>query len=134
LLHVPSLQKEIESFRGQGVQVPDLCLPKPNVVFGRTPAPARFAFDDLFPPANNGETRSERFTYDQTDPAVLHEVLETLLRDGHFVLQDVPSESGAVTRMGQAMVGMRVRPTNWGDFFNVEDKPDSGRSDIAYTN
>jgi len=128
LFAVDNLLREVVAFRKQGIQVRDLNAPAPRVVQSTTHEPERFSFGAVFP--------SGDIEHGASDPQTVHEVLETLMREGHVILEGVPSVSGNVVKVGQAFVGMRVRPTNWGDFFNVENKFDAsngGLADLAYT-
>ena len=60
--------------------------------------------------------------------------MTTLFEDGHVVIKNVPCYSGAVVDLGRALTRFnQVRPTNWGDRFNVQSKADGDKNDIAYT-
>mmetsp|Transcript_14417 Transcript_14417/g.42948 ORF Transcript_14417/g.42948 Transcript_14417/m.42948 type:complete len:452 (-) Transcript_14417:90-1445(-) len=68
-------------------------------------------------------------------------LIEELITGGQALVRGVPAEEGEVVRFGQEL--SNLRPTNWGNCFNVRTKPDeavlkNGRAtgafeDLAYT-
>ena len=130
--NIKKLIREIESFNNSGIQVEDLSMPLYEIDRESTRQPKRYHLEDFMQKHYNdaGETN---ISFENTNPSVKIEALETLMKDGHFILEGVPSESGMVEKIGNAITGSKVRPTNWGDYFNVQNKPDGDKKDIAYT-
>eukprot|EP00943_MAST-04B_sp_MAST-4B-sp1_P002452 g2452.t1 len=137
--NVDKLLNEIHNFCDHGIQVEDLSIPSYEIDYESTRQPKYYHFNDFFEIAtkkkrsNNNNDEIVDVTFENTNPYTKMEAIEALIKDGHFILEGVPSSSGMVEKIGNAITGAKVRSTNWGDSFNVQNKPDGDKQDIAYT-
>ena len=100
------------------------------MTIGKTAEPKRINFSSLFA----GAPCRTKISTDYVSNNVVVNLINALFEDGHVIVSDVPCYSGAVVDLGRSLTRFnQVRPTNWGDYFNVQSKADGDKHDIAYT-
>jgi len=117
-----ALEAESEDFFSHGIQQKDIALPNIHLWDANSGAAvARYSYDDL-----------ERGT-----PKFMLDLTTSLLKDGHAILEGVPCFDKELMSVAKMISGFRggssVRPTNWGEVFNVRSIPDGDLKDLAYT-
>jgi len=116
------LEREAQDFYNRGVQQVDLELPAQQLWDGESGADVpRSRYADIV----GGE------------PAGILDVTTKLLTRGHVVVEGVPCEDKQILAFAKMLSGFSgesvVRPTNWGEVFNVRSVPDGQMKDLAYT-
>jgi gamma-butyrobetaine dioxygenase len=120
------LQKEVDDFERSGIQQRDIATPKP------------FLWDHVT------GVDVLRVPYDKIkvhDVGTVLSLTERLFSHGHAVVTGVPCEDRHMIQFVKDLSLFEcrdpVRPTNWGDVFNVQSKPDNQggvvKKDLAYT-
>lgn len=117
-----ALEEESEDFFSHGIQQKDLALPKLQLWDAKSGAVVpRFSYDDL----EGGGSK------------IMLDLTTKLLKHGHVVLEGVPCFDRELVNVAKMISGFSggssVRPTNWGDVFNVRSMPDGDLKDLAYT-
>lgn len=114
------LEKETREFYDVGVQQADLELPPPQLWDGTAEVPY-IDYDDIC----------------RSQPEGILDLTTRLLSQGHVVVEGVPSEDKHILTFAKMLSGFAggsvVRPTNWGEVFNVRSIPDGQMKDLAYT-
>mmetsp|Transcript_2302 Transcript_2302/g.4799 ORF Transcript_2302/g.4799 Transcript_2302/m.4799 type:complete len:485 (+) Transcript_2302:70-1524(+) len=118
-----ALEAEAEDFSSCGIQQEDIRFPKPRLWDNITGAVVpRVQYATIA--AGKAED-------------MLH-MTTTLLREGQVVVEGVPCNDRELVKFAHLVNGFKggavVRPTNWGDVFNVRSVPDGANKDLAYTN
>jgi len=128
---VDRLRNEINTFHSTAIQFDNddefpVAITKP----GATADAKRIPFSRLFSARKDVQNISSEYIQDEE----LIALITALFEEGHVIITDVPCYSGAVVDLGRSLTRFsQVRPTNWGDYFNVESKADGDKKDIAYT-
>ena len=128
--YVKNLRNEIHDIQSETIQFKNNNFPTPVVTIGKTAEPKRINFSSLFA----GAPCRTKISTDYVSNNVVVNLINALFEDGHVIVSDVPCYSGAVVDLGRSLTRFnQVRPTNWGDYFNVQSKADGDKHDIAYT-
>ena len=128
--YVKNLRNEIDDIQSETIQFKNNNFPTPVLTMGKTAEPKRINFSSLFAEA----PCDTKISTDYVSNNVVVDLIRALFEDGHVIVGDVPCYSGAVVDLGRSLTRFnQVRPTNWGDYFNVQSKADGDKHDIAYT-
>eukprot|EP00930_Biecheleria_cincta_P100074 TRINITY_DN9168_c0_g1_i1.p1 TRINITY_DN9168_c0_g1~~TRINITY_DN9168_c0_g1_i1.p1 ORF type:complete len:420 (+),score=62.25 TRINITY_DN9168_c0_g1_i1:23-1282(+) len=114
------LDRETKEFYEVGVQQADLGLP-PLELWDGTADVSYVSYDEI----SRGQ------------PEGVLDLTTRLLSQGHVVVEGVPCVDKHILTFAKMLSGFAggsvVRPTNWGEVFNVRSIPDGQMKDLAYT-
>jgi len=116
-----ALEEEAADFFSHGIQQKDIGLPRIQLWDARSGAMVpRISYEDL----ESGTAKT------------MLELTTKLLKQGHVVIERVPCSDKEMLNVAKMISGFHggssVRPTNWGETFNVRSMPDGELKDLAY--
>ncbi len=127
---ISTLWNEANDFQSETIQFKKHNFPSPVINPGATAEAKRIPYSMLF----SGGQADNRISSDHACDDTVIDLINALFEDGHVVVSGVPRYSGAVVDLGRSLTRFnQVRPTNWGNHFNVQSKADGDKNDIAYT-